>query len=96
MRILIAIFFFLTLSTQIIPVKQVGKVLWSQTAAEEEVAPQTLVHKLQPIFNRFWYLDFTDAVDQLDSRTGQTFFIVDEALIKCFNLDVLTQPPNRA
>lgn len=76
--------------------KQVGKVLWGQVAAEEEVAPQTLVHKLQPIVNKFWYLDFTDVIDQFDSRISRTFFIVDEALIKCFHLDVLTQPPDLA
>lgn len=96
MRILISIFFFLLLSTQLIPVKEVGKNLWSQTTAEEEVTPQNLVHKLQPIFNKFWYLDFSGSVDQFDSKNKQTFIIVDEALIKCYHLEVLTQPPNLA
>ena len=93
MRIFIAIFFFLLLSTQLIPVKEVGKNLWSQTMAEEEVTPQNLVHKLQPI-NRLWYHDFTTSTDQFDQKNQQFFIIVDEALIKCFHLEVLTQPPN--
>lgn len=93
MRILIAIFFFLLLSTQLIPVKEVGKSLWSQTMAEEEVTPQNLVHKLQPI-NRLWYLDYTISTDQFDQKNQQSFIIVDEALIKCFHLEVLIQPPD--
>jgi hypothetical protein len=96
MRILISIFFFLALSTQLLPLPEVGKVLWSQTTAEEEVTPQTLVSKLQPTFNRLWYLDFDDTVDQFNSKSNPSFIIVDEALIKCFHLEVLIQPPDLA
>ncbi len=78
------------------PVKEVGKMLWSQTTSEEEVTPQGLVQQLQPVFNKLWYLDFSGSADQFDSKNNQTFIIVDEALIKCFHLEVLTQPPNIA
>ncbi|HLU16559.1 MAG TPA: hypothetical protein VKZ76_00765 [Edaphocola sp.] len=94
MRIFYAIFFFCVLSTTLLPVEEVVKNLWSQTAAEEEVTPQQLTLKMQPTNNKLWYLDFSPSGDSFSSQSAPNFIIVDEALIKCYHLEVLTQPPN--
>ncbi len=94
MKKLISILFFLILATQLIPAEHVAKNLWSQTTAEEEVTPQTLVKGLQPVLNKLWYLDFADDIDQFDTKNSHSFLIVDEALIKCYHLEVLIQPPD--
>ena len=69
-----------------------GENLWNQTISEEEVHPHVI--KIKAI-NKLWYLDFAVNCDQFDTPSKNSFLTVDEALIKCFHLEVLIQPPNR-
>ena len=69
------------------------KNFFNQNNTEEEVHTHSVTAKLLPI-NRFWYLEFGKDVKNASNTHKAQFIIEDEALIKCFHLEVLTQPPN--
>lgn len=97
MRKFLAILFLIIFSTQVLPVKSIGKVLCSGQNNEEvqEHAPGS---KLQFNFHdKYWYLHYlaTKEVELVTTASTQ-YLLQDEALIKCFNLDVLLQPPNNS
>lgn len=92
MRKIVAIFLFLLLSTQIMPIEIIGKMLWNQTVSEEEVHPPNAAKKLFD-HKRFWYLDYYAAQKSKDLLQKE-YVIMDEALFKSHHLEVLIQPPD--
>ena len=87
---IIAIFLFLTLSVQLIPVQEVGRLLWGQTMTEEITHEINIKHS-PALKDAFSHLGITLLSD---ASLCQNYVIENEALIKCHHLEVLIQPPN--
>ncbi len=96
MRKVLSILFLTLFSFQLLPIKQIGKILWNGTMTEE-------VHEHGPFHkklagddhNKSWYHCFSTALN-IGSKHNADFEHAhrDEALIKCLHLDVPVQPPN--
>jgi len=90
MRRLIAILFLTIFSLQLLPVETIGKILWNGQMTEEVHEQGSFQKKMAP--DKHWYLQFSAAQDRL-AASDFKYALRDEALIKCYHLEVLLQPP---
>ena len=96
MKKFLAIIFLTIFAFQVLPVKAIGKILWDGQMTEE-------VHEHGPCqkkmtgsdHDKFWYLHFITP-QHIEGKPQLSFkhAMRDEALIKCFHLEVPLQPPN--
>lgn len=92
-RVLLAIFMFLLLAVQLIPVKAVGDVISKQRISEEEVHGHHSYIATDKS-NKFWYLNYGLHNEIATEQDKTCYIILDEALIKVHHLEVLIQPPD--
>jgi hypothetical protein len=87
-----AILFLTIFSFQLLPVEMIGKILWSGQMTEE-VHEHSTFQKNMPQ-DKLWYLHFSDSDCSGQNKNDFKYAIRAEALIKCYHLEVLLQPPN--
>ena len=95
MRKLLSILFLAIFVFQILPVKEIGKLLCSNQLTEEVHEHGCAKKMTSDSQDKLWYLHFITAPKAVNER--ETCFkhaFRDEALVKCLHLDVPVQPPN--
>lgn len=98
MKKLLAILFLTMFSIQVIPVKEIGKLLCSGQMTEE--VPHTCNDGQKSAWNdevhkKLWHYSPKElSRGQIAASYTSPSFEMDEALIKCLHLDVALQPPN--
>jgi len=96
MRPFLAIVFLTIFSFQILPVKEIGKILWNGTMTEEVHEHGPTHKKLVQVFpDKNWYQHFLNTV-HMGSKNNSDFShaLRAEALIPTVSLEVPLQPPN--
>jgi len=97
MKQLLSIMFLTIFSFQIIPIKEIGKLLWSGQMTEEvhNTCDNQKSSSNDEVHKKLWYHHYADhAGREMANRISFPTFPIDEALIKCLHLDVALQPPN--
>jgi hypothetical protein len=97
MKKFLAILFLSIFTIQILPIKEIGKILWNGQMTEE-VHESGSCHKkmASDSHNKLWYHNFGTAISIEDNGVSRLTLHVlrDEALIKSHHRDVPLQPPN--
>ncbi len=93
MRKFLAILFLSLFTIQMLPLRAIGKILWSGQMTEE-VHENGPCHKKMADPDKFWYLNYAPIGQSAPVFNGFNGIIRDEALIKCLHLEVPIQPPN--
>ena len=94
-RKIIGIFLILVMSIQLLPVQEVGKLLWGQTMTEEipaheiHVKGSPAVQTEPPNF-----LDFLHSQLDANIKLAKLYYSFDENAYSLHHLEVLLQPPN--
>jgi len=97
MKQLLSILFLTIFSFQIIPIKEIGKLLWSGQMTEEvhSTCDNQKSSLNDEVHKKLWYHHYAHyASEELADKAAFPSFHIDEALIKCLHLDVALQPPN--
>lgn len=92
MRKIAALIFLTIFSFQLLPVEMIGKILWSGQMTEEVHEQSTFQKKMTQ--DKLWYLHFSDSDFADHNNNDFKYALRAEALIKCYHLEVLLQPPN--
>lgn len=96
MKKILAILFLTIFTFQVLPIRQIGKILWDGQMTEE-------VHENGPCHkkmanndhDKFWYLNFFSPLSpEATAAVCYKHAHRDEALINCVHLEVPLQPPN--
>jgi hypothetical protein len=92
---IISILFLLILSVQLLPVESIGSMIFKQSLTEEvhEHSVNRINSLSEDKLNHHFEFSFPGC-EILSNAPEKNYHIKDEALIKCFHLEVLLQPPN--
>jgi len=97
MRPIIASLFLLIFSFQLLPIKEIGRILWNGNMTEEVNEQGPHAKKSAETFSdKNWYQHFLNALST-GSKNNADFShaLRDEALIPNVSLEVPLQPPNK-
>lgn len=96
MKTALAILFLSIFSFQLLPVKEIGKLIASQSMAEEIHETGNFGNPIKEVkLKHSWLPNFlTPSKDNLHLLSHSKFALRAETLIIWFNNDVLLQPPN--
>lgn len=96
MRKLLAILFFAVFSSLLLPIEDVGRMLWKGQLTEEineHGTSKTSTPTNEE--NKLWYHDYAAfSASPLGRNASFTHLMIEEALIKSHHPEVLLQPPN--
>lgn len=96
MRKLLAILFLGIFSSQLLPIEDVGRILWKGQLTEEineHGTSKTATPSNEE--NKLWYHGYAAfSASHLGEGPGSKHLMLEEALIKCHHPEVLLQPPN--